>query len=356
MTVDLGYVGLLTTLENNTIMHDLFFTLLAGTSPIINVTVYELLWGYKNPVLEFADIIAKTLNQTEPDDFIAIQQQNDPQTWLNYSSAYTGGAAADGLPAPPSGSLLKMTRWAGYDVLDYWGSPYANMINGTDGTSFEPGSLTKGPHVSVFVDSIFRSVYLTSQNSRTYKGVDLISLELPSELLLDMNHNPDNEAFNMKTTGFIPFPAALGKPIHISLPHFLYANFSAPDVNVTYLQNGAPSSYDIRLDVEPISGQLFVANKRLQINTYVKPKVSFPDNTVNTYFPILYVDENFVIPDNLFQEYRHKVQMPIQVGFYGGIALMVAGSIGVVATIAITALYARKRSNRADSDLYDPMN
>ena len=138
VTVDLGYVGLLTTLENNTIMHDLFFTLLAGTSPIINVTVYELLWGYKNPVLEFADIIAKTLNQTEPDDFIAIQQQNDPQTWLNYSSAYTGGAAADGLPAPPSGSLLKMTRWAGYDVLDYWGSPYANMINGTDGTSFEP--------------------------------------------------------------------------------------------------------------------------------------------------------------------------------------------------------------------------
>lgn len=362
ITIDLGFVGLLTQLENVTIpilgpAPDVMLKLLSNYTPIVNVTVYELLWGYKNPILEVIDGIASVLHIPPPvNDVIAIQQQDDPQTWLNYSSAYTGGPAADGLPAPPSGSLLKLTRWAGYDLLDYWGSHYANMINGTDGTSFEPGSLTNGPTVSVFVDSIFRSVYLTSHNSRTYKGVDLISLELPSELLLDRHHNPDNAAFNMRTTGFIPFPASMGKPIHISLPHFLYANFSAPDVNVTYLQNGPASSYDIRLDVEPISGQLFVANKRLQINTYIKPNVNFPNNTVNTYVPIMYVDENFIIPDNLFDEYRHKVQMPIQIGFYGGIALMVAGCVGVVATIVITALCVRKRANRADSDLYDPMN
>ena len=357
MTLDLGYIGLLTKVNSTTLGPLLIDALSkANHTPIVNLTVYQILWGYTNPVLKYLDEILKILNIQIP-DVVSVQQQNDPTTWLNFSSAYTGGAAADGLPSPPSDSLLVLTRWAGYDVLPYWGSKFANMINGTDGTSFQPGGLTvNGPLVPVFVDSIYRSVHLSSASSRTYEGVELVSLELPPYILLDMNHNPENAPFGMRTTGFIPYPPSLGEPIYISLPHFLYANLSAPDVNVTYLEDAGAANYDIRLDVEPITGQLFVAHKRLQVNTYLLPNVNFPNNTVNTYAPVLYVDQNFVISDKLLKQYKDEVQLPIDLGLYGGIALIVVGSVGTVGSLIWAILSIRKKSRNADSELYDPMN
>ena len=45
--------------------------------------------------------------------------------------------------------------WKGNTIVEQWGTPWARMINGTDGTLFHPG-VSSHENLTIFITEIFR--------------------------------------------------------------------------------------------------------------------------------------------------------------------------------------------------------
>lgn len=327
---ELGEAGLdLATYMANTFAPELF----------VNKTVKEIIWGYNNTFL--GDLKQKAL--------ISLVVNDDPTTFFAPSAAYTGGQPADGYPSPPDHSLLKMTKWEGYEQLPYWGSEYANMINGTDGTSFWPG-ITGDDSPYVFVDTLYRSVRMEFRGDVTYEGVGLLRFALAESDTLSMSQNPNNMAFAMHETGFLPMPPSLGLPIVFSKPHFLDASLDNVKLDIT----PAPIDrllYETALDVEPNTGYLFKVNKRIQLNAFVNnswlTRVVTTPNVTSTWYPIMWGDEYALFPENLVNDFKRDVQIPLRACEGVGITCFVVGSILCVLTLVLLF-----RANRQNNDEY----
>eukprot|EP00388_Colpodella_angusta_P014682 GDKJ01036653.1.p1 GENE.GDKJ01036653.1~~GDKJ01036653.1.p1 ORF type:complete len:267 (-),score=35.64 GDKJ01036653.1:356-1096(-) len=207
------------------------------------------------------------------------------------------------------------------------------MINGTDGTSFHP-KFTSDEVPYCFVDNLFRSVKLSNCGDMDFNGIKLLCLHLNDEMLLDSINNPDNAAFFMTTTGFLPFPPSIGQPIFVSLPHFHRANWSSPLVNkIVFVPDNHEDgdAYDTTLFVEPFTGQLFQANKRLQVNTYLTPGITAPKNVTETYFPIIWVHQHVDPTDSTISKFKIFIYLP----YYGSI---VVGSVAIFAGVLLAAI------------------
>ena len=70
-----------------------------------------------------------------------------------------------------------------------WGTPYAGMINGTEGTLFHPG-VSRNDTLYVFVDQLFRSGYFTYQKDVEQYGIQLYRFVLPPEELKNSTQDP----------------------------------------------------------------------------------------------------------------------------------------------------------------------
>ena len=321
---------------------------LLGVNMFTNTTAGGALWGYNNTFLSVMDPTHGP---------VSVASNPDASTMAGFSKAYSGGDAAEDLPAPPPNSVLTMTAWNGMDTyLDndtYWKTPYANKINGTDGTSFWPG-ITKFDSPYVFVDDLYRSVKLVSQGTTTYEGVELIRLVLAREDMESQWVRPKNADFFMNTTGFIPVPPGAKKPMFFSKPHFLGADME--NVRVHILPDDDFSNqdrYDTFLDVESITGQLFKVNKRIQLNMWID-SIKLNGSTtpiVPTYMPIFWVDENMLLPDNLLDDYKKEIQLPMRASFAGGIVAMILG-IGLLIVAVVLQLRTRRNEGFPRDDTF----
>lgn len=97
-------------------------------------SVYDILWGYTDPFLEF---LIKASKSPPPfncpgregmADFVQLQYNN---TYYGISAINTGQTDIS--------KLEQYTMWREESHLSWWSDKYANMINGTDGTQFSPG-------------------------------------------------------------------------------------------------------------------------------------------------------------------------------------------------------------------------
>ena len=102
---------------------------------------------------------------------------------------------------------------------------------------------------------------------------------------------------------------------------------------------------DTFLHYEPISGQMFEAFKRNQLVAFLDPGVNVNASFKKTWFPISMVIETMEVPDNLVDDFKRGIKIPIDAAFFGGITLAVV-SFSVVC-IAV-GCYFRSRSHRRE--------
>lgn len=310
-TLNMGLLGVLYKERANPFLDDIVKFFLSGQEIFVNMTVGELLWGYNYTFL------SKFTNDT----VVPMLVSDDPQYFTSPSAIYTGGKTAANAPQPPSNSMNHMTMWAGYEKkLPFWGSDYANMINGTDGSCLTPGvSESDSPYV--FVDTLYRSVRLAFDSKQTYEGVNLLRFCLSKEDTLSGEANHNNKAFFMNETGFLSRPPSKNQPIVMSKPHFLDANLTNVRVNIT------PSAidrelYETALDVEATTGLLFRVHKRIQTNLFLDPSIylmTLSPNFSATWYPIFWGDEYMDLPTTLVDDFKRDVQLPLDLATYGGI-------------------------------------
>ncbi|MEJ1280685.1 CD36 molecule [Cricetulus griseus] len=123
-----------------------------------------------------------------------------------------------------------------------------------------------------------RSIYAVFGSDIELKGIPVYRFILPAKAFASPVQNPDNHCFctekvisnNCTSYGVLDISKCKqGRPVYISLPHFLHAS---PDISEP-IEGLNPNEEEHRtyLDVEPITGFTLQFAKRLQVNILVKP-------------------------------------------------------------------------------------
>ncbi|XP_051890108.1 platelet glycoprotein 4 [Pristis pectinata] len=281
-------------------------------------TVEELLWGYEDPILK-------------------QMQSKDPITGIFYP--YNG--TADGYYNVFTGKddISKVgiiDRWRNKKKLPFWNDTYCDMINGTDGSSFPP-FVHNEKKIYFFSSDICRSIYAEYEQKKSLKGIRVHRFVIPAMALASNVENPDNHCYckDMMITKNCTFAGILGissckegKPIYISLPHFLYAS----DELVNSIDGMRPNKeeHETFLDVEPVTGFSLRIAKRIQINLMFKPsekieilhKIKEP-----TYFPLVWLNETATIDDETARRFRVSLVIPMTALGIVQLTLICVGSL-----------------------------
>ncbi|KFQ13802.1 Platelet glycoprotein 4, partial [Leptosomus discolor] len=292
------------------------------SSMLQNRTVKELLWGYKDPFLN------------------KVPFPLDPVVGVFYP--YNG--TLDGLYKVYTGTEdIKKTAiiesYKNKRNLSYW-EGHCDLVNGTDGASFPP-FVEKDQTLRFFSSDICRSIYGVFQSKQVVKGISLYRFTVPREAFASPAEVGDNYCFckdktiskNCTLGGVLDISACkAGRPVFISLPHFLHASESI----LHDVEGLSPNEneHETFLDIEPITGFTLQFAKRLQVNLLVQPapKIEALSKVQKPYiFPLLWLNESAVIGDAKAEMFRNKVTSRVQMLSVLQLALMIAGSVLFVA-------------------------
>ncbi|XP_076015095.1 platelet glycoprotein 4 [Genypterus blacodes] len=260
-------------------------------------TVKELLWGYPDPIFKV------TLGVFYP--------YND--TFDGYYDVYTG--------KDDISKVGIIDRWRGQSSLKFWNDTYCDMINGTDASSFPP-FLDKKKPLYFFSSDICRSVSASFAESKDLKGIEVYRFTLLPSTLASPTVNPDNQCFctnkevtkNCALAGVLDIsPCQAGRPVYISLPHFLHGSPSLRE-DVLGL-NPSPEHHVTYLDVEPLTGFTLRFAKRLQVNMMYGPsKVITVLKKVKDYtvFPVAWLNETAALDDETADRFKAELVSRVQ--------------------------------------------
>lgn len=141
---------------------------------------------------------------------------------------------------------------------------YANRIEGTDGNMF--GAPTLGDQVQIYVSDIYRTVYLKyTKDTTDWHGITLRRYQLQLKDLQNVSMNPTEapQYYSFGPSGLENLTAATGTVLFASKPHFLDGD-SILSASVIGLSPNR-EIHDTYLDIEPNTGSLARAHKRLQV-------------------------------------------------------------------------------------------
>ena len=223
------------------------------------------------------------------------------------------------------------------------------MINGTDGSWFPP--LYKKDldslRLYLFSTDVCRSLYAKFENDSSVLGIDTKIFTIPSEIFVNTTLNPDNFPFGVTYSGVLNVSSCRqGAPIFISLPHLLYG-----DDRLLNLIDGVHPDKDLHetlFEVEPHTGLVLRAQKRLQINIYIQPDNFIDDmkNVAEVVLPAMWINESTVIDQKSADDLNGQV-----LKFFTLVRLLsiILISIGAVAFLLTTIIYARRRSRNPEN-------
>ncbi|XP_062992053.1 lysosome membrane protein 2 isoform X2 [Elgaria multicarinata webbii] len=249
-------------------------------------SAHELLWGYTdkllsmihrfNPKIDSEFGFFKKDNGTDDGKYIMLSGEKN---YLDFT---------------------KIVEWNGKRSLDWWTSATSNMINGTDGSTFHP-LIDKDELLYVFASDFCRSLYLTFDSYVTTQGISAYRFVIPMKIFANASVNPDNAGFcvpsgNCPGAGLLNVSACKeGAPIFLSPPHF----YQSDEKYVKAIDGMHPNKKDHEtfLDINPLTGILVQAAKRMQINVYLKQLPDFfQTGKIKTmFYPVMYINESIVL-------------------------------------------------------------
>ncbi|KAM4854344.1 lysosome membrane protein 2 [Thomomys bottae] len=262
-------------------------------------TVHELLWGYKDEILSLIHIFRPDVppnfglfyekNGTNDGDYVFLTGEDN---YLNFT---------------------KIVEWKGKRSLDWWMTDTCNMINGTDGDSFHP-LIAKDEVLYVFPSDFCRSVYITFSDFKSIHGLPAFRYTIPQEVLANSS---DNAGFcppegNCLGSGVLNVSICKnGAPIVMSFPHF----YQAEEKFVSAIRGMNPNKEDHEtfVDINPLTGVILRAAKRLQINIYVQKVSDFiQTGDIRTMvFPVMYLSESVLIDEESARQLKSVINTTV---------------------------------------------
>nr|AYV89028.1 platelet glycoprotein 4 [Tetranychus truncatus] len=93
--------------------------------------------------------------------------------------------------------------------------------------------------------------------------------------------------------------------------------------------------YQTYLDIEPITGKVLSAYKRLQISAWLRQDYSTVPTKADVFLPLIWVEEGFTISDELADEFKSKVTKKVNLGSSLIITALIIGLLLVVAGLGL---------------------
>lgn len=227
----------------------------------------DIIWGYR-------DIMLNITKGLDPDWFYTDSIgyfMNKNNTNDGVYTVYTG--------AKDINKLGIIDKYNGTSYLDFWTTKWANMINGSDGT-LGPPYLPRSEKLSSFVSDVCRSVMgQVTADVSTKQGIHLWRYQAPNSYLANATENPDNIGFctpqsrclgsgiyNASVCQLVDF---FNVPAAFSFPHFYLAD--PKYINAVRGLSPNKEEHETYIDLEPYTGLVLQAAKRLQGNIYLEP-------------------------------------------------------------------------------------
>lgn len=293
-------------------------------------TVHEILWGYTDPFLEFLKRpIGSCPGQKGLSSYVQLQYNN---TYYGISAVNTGQLDIN--------KLEQYAMWRGRSNLTWWSDKYANMINGTDGTQFSP-EVSKNAVYYAFSPEICRSVFFKYESTATLKEIKLYRFTAPKELYLSGDVYPPNKGFCVPQclpSGCLNVSLCQPQnpPVVISPPHFYLGNESLAKA-VTGLHPDK-KLHQTFVDIEPITGIVMNAAKRVQINVALQSVDTLEQTTgkfQDVIFPVMFASETGMISDAKAAEFRRKVYRPMALSHDAEYAAIALGVLCILFAIVL---------------------
>jgi hypothetical protein len=240
---------------------------------------------------------------------------------------------------------IHMFLLLGVSLLPYWRTPWANKINGTDGSWIPPVFNTdfESQRVYLYSTQICRSVYAKFEIHSSVLDIPTERFSIPGEVFANSTINPDNAGFGTADSGVLDVSACnKGAPIFISLPHLLYA--ADRYKNQVDGINPDPAVHRTVLDIEPHTGLVISAQKRLQINVFLEPDGFIRDlaHISEVILPTIWINESTTIDQKSAHDLNNQVLRFFIIAKWVSVLLI---GIGIVAFILTIVLYKRRRAS-----------
>ncbi|CAH8429427.1 unnamed protein product [Schistosoma rodhaini] len=258
----------------------------------ITKTVNQLLWGYEDELLTF---ISNHFINISTNIGLFINKNN---TLSDYVTINDGNH--------DNKKIGQIIKYHGNKTLSCWKTLTANMINGTDGSIFHP-FINKNEDLYIFASDICRSLQFGFDSIVKINKLPVLKFIPLSDIFKSPKYYEKNKGFclnwpNCYDDGILDMSSCQsGAPIVISQPHFLNANKS--------YQNAVDGMYptdefNTMIYIEPNTGSIIKAEKKLQINIVVKNDPNFKQlsNLSTTLLPIMFINESVQLNDTLINQ------------------------------------------------------
>jgi len=255
----------------------------------------------------------------------------------------------------------QIQTWDDKTELDWWYPPeylvpvrpnktYCNMINGTDGSIFQP-FIKKDTVLYTFISDVCRSTSFVYKEDIEHLDIPGYQFGFPDNFYEASDKNPDNTCFcttppmnlssECKGGAVRVFGCKSNGPIVTSSPHFLNA-FPGYRDNVTGM-NPVEDKHKTILQVEPNSGMMLKVVKRVQINLELQPLESYTYFDVlkgDMLFPVFWAEETVELDEKNADDLKSKLITPMNILDIGkwvglGVGLLIVGIGGALLVVKV---------------------
>ncbi|KAK4473505.1 hypothetical protein MN116_002597 [Schistosoma mekongi] len=269
----------------------------------ITKSINELLWGYNDELLTYLSMHGFNLSSISHIGLF-INRNNTLSDYVTIN---------DGLYNQKM--IGQIIQYHGKTTLTYWNSSTANMINGTDGTLFH-SFLTKYDKPYIFASDICRSLQFFTESINKLHNLPVLKLTPMLDTFKSPKYYEKNKGFclnwpNCYDDGVLDMSSCQpGAPVVVSQPHFLNANKSYQDA----VDGISPTAeMNTIIYVEPNTGSIMKAQKKLQINILVKNDATFKQltNISTTLLPLMFINESIQLNDTIIEQLTNAlIQQP----------------------------------------------
>jgi len=258
-------------------------------------TVKELLWGHTS---EFFNAVYKNRRFKEK---ITTNQWG---LFINRNGT-EGDRMTIGTGIHDLQDIAQVKEYKENTTLPFWYSEYANMINGTDGSMFHPG-VSNTESLYMFSPDLCRSLEAVYMGEETIQGLKTFHYGPSKMVFAGPERNPSNADFcypdgnatSCLGQGLLRVSACRkNAPIIASPPHFLGVDADI-QAGVEGL-NPDPERHVTKLNIEPSTGLLLQAKKRIQYNVLIEKiegQSIFRKAPSGTVLPLFWVEEGVEAP------------------------------------------------------------
>lgn len=326
----------------SSLVHDLVNVALTTTGDntiLIKKSVQDILFGYED---NFLKEIKKFFPKLMPSDIVGLFTGKNDTIDGTYT-IYTGADQYE--------KVGLVERYNHLSSVTAWPDQYANMINGTDGTILPP-FITQNDKIYIFENDLCRSLYaLYNGTIRVTDDIELYKFTPDEYFFANSSVNPDNAGFctpagNCLPAGLLNLTNCIGGvPIIMTCPHFLYCDPKYPQE----MDGVTPDveKHQTGVYVEPTTGLLMKANKRIQFNTQLfrDSRINCAKTIAEILFPLFWVDEHFEIDKVNADKYVRQVKTPLTVIKIGKFVIFATGMILMFVCVAFNIFFWKRNKN-----------